>query len=64
MDIVFLDADQIRSTSGDFKDFKLLYSKPGMQISDFDIDIRKNLIYWTSGNIISNISIFLVSMFY
>lgn len=49
MDIVYSDAGQIRSTSGDLKESKLLFSKPGIQISDLDIDIRRNLIYWTSG---------------
>lgn len=50
MDFIYLDTNQIRSISGDFKESKLLFSKPGIQISDFDIDIRRNLIYWTSGN--------------
>lgn len=53
MDIVFSDGEQIIRTSGDFKETKLLHSKSGTQITDFDIDMRKNLIYWTSGNTIS-----------
>lgn len=50
MELVYSDADKIRSTSGDLKESKLLFSKPGIQVSDIDIDIRRNLIYWTSGN--------------
>lgn len=50
MNLIYSDADQIRSTSGDLKESKLLFSKPGIQVTDLDIDIRRNLIYWTSGN--------------
>lgn len=51
MELVYSDADKVRSTSGDLKESKLLFSEPGIQVSDIDIDIRRNLIYWTSGNI-------------
>lgn len=50
MELVYSEVDKIRSTSGDFKESKLLFSNPGVQISGFDIDIRRHLIYWTSGN--------------
>lgn len=50
MDFVYSEVDKIRSTSGDFKESKLLFSNPGVQISGFDIDMRRNLIYWTSGS--------------
>lgn len=50
MELVYSDADKIRSTSGDLKESKLIFSKPGIQVSDLDIDTRRNLIYWTSGN--------------
>lgn len=50
MNYIYSDADQIRSTSGDLKESNLLFSKPGIQITDLDVDIRRNLVYWTSGN--------------
>lgn len=50
MDIIYSDANQIRSTTGDLKESKFLFSKQKIQVSDLDIDIRRNLIYWTSGN--------------
>lgn len=50
MELVYSEADKIRSTSGDLKESKLLFSNPGIQVSDIDIDIKRNLIYWTSGN--------------
>lgn len=50
MSLVYSDDNQIRSVSGDLKESKLLFSSPGVQVSDFDIDVRRNLIYWTSGN--------------
>lgn len=50
MDLVYSDVDQIRTTSGDLKESKLLFSKLGIQVSDLDIDSRRDLIYWTSGN--------------
>lgn len=50
MDLIYSDADKIRSISGDLKESKLLFSKAGIQITDLDIDARRNLIYWTSGN--------------
>lgn len=49
MNLIYSEADKIRSISGDLKESTLLFSKPGFQVSDLDIDIRKNLIYWTSG---------------
>lgn len=49
MNIVYSDVGQIRSISGDLKESKLLFSEPGIEISGLDIDIRRNLIYWTSG---------------
>jgi len=51
MELVYSDANQIRSISGDLKESKLLFSTPEIQVSDLDIDIKRNLIYWTSGNI-------------
>lgn len=50
MDLVYSSVDEIRSTSGDIKESKLLFSMPGMTVSSLDIDIRRNLIYWTSSN--------------
>jgi len=50
MDLVYSNVDEIRSTSGDFKESKLLFSMPGIIVSSLDIDIRRNLIYWTSSN--------------
>lgn len=50
MNLVYSDDNQIRSVSGDLKESKLIFSSPGIQVSDFDIDVRRNLIYWTSGN--------------
>jgi len=50
MDLVYSSVDEIRSTSGDFKESKLLFSMPGIIVSSLDIDIRRNLIYWTSSN--------------
>lgn len=49
MDLVYSGTDEIRSISGDLKESKLLFSKPGIEITNFDIDIGRNLIYWTSG---------------
>ncbi|XP_025205329.1 vitellogenin receptor [Melanaphis sacchari] len=48
MDLIYSNVDEIRSTSGDFKESKLLFSMPGIIVSSLDIDIRRNLIYWTS----------------
>lgn len=50
MDLVYSSIDEIRSTSGDFKESKLLFSMLGILVSSLDIDIRRNLIYWTSSN--------------
>lgn len=49
MNLIYSDVDKIRSISGDLKESTVFFSKPGFPVSDLDIDIRKNLIYWTSG---------------
>lgn len=55
MNLIYSNADEIRSTSGDFKESKSLFSVPGITVSGLDIDTRRNLIYWTSSKYIFSI---------